>query len=80
MIIVGLRFQRSTNVPMKGPNTTWGSNPTREAVASTVADPVCLVRYQIRANWTSWLPRSEIACPVQMVKNGRAQPGRTWFE
>jgi hypothetical protein len=58
---------------MNGPSTTWGSKPTKEAVASTVADPVILVSHQIKANCTSWLPSSENACPVQIVKKGAAQ-------
>jgi hypothetical protein len=72
-IMVKRRFQRSTKVPITGPKITWGNSPTREAVARTVAEPVVLVSHQINANWTSWLPNNENACPVQMVKKGGAQ-------
>jgi hypothetical protein len=37
-----------------------------------VALSVVLVSHQIRANCTIWLPSKEIACPVQIVKNGPA--------
>jgi hypothetical protein len=46
-----------------------------DAVAKMVADPVVSVRYHIRANWTNWLPNSDTACPIHIVKNGRFQLG-----
>jgi hypothetical protein len=53
-----------------GPRKTWGSIMASVAVASTVAEPVNWVSHQTRANWTTWLPISEIAWPVQMTKKG----------
>ena len=67
------RFQRSTRMPTSGPKTTWGSKPTREAIASTVAEPVLTVGCQIGANWTNWLPKIDNACPPQIVKKGAFQ-------
>ena len=52
-----------------------GTRPTSEAMASTVAEPVCSVIHQIRANWAILLPSREKACPVQMVKKGGFQLG-----
>ena len=40
------------------------------AQVSTVAEPVDSVSHQIKANCTKWLPSSEKAWPVQMMKNG----------
>jgi hypothetical protein len=40
------------------------------AKVSTVAEPVDSVSHQIKANCTKWLPSSEKAWPVQMMKNG----------
>ena len=52
--------------------TILGNMPTSAAVANTVAEPVLSVSHQIRANCTSSLPKSEIACALHTVKNGRA--------
>jgi hypothetical protein len=38
-----------------------------------VAEPVNWVSHHTSANWTTLLPISENACPVQMVKNGSFQ-------
>jgi hypothetical protein len=67
-MITRRRFQRSTSAPAKGPRNTWGSMPTIEAAAKTVADPVAAVMCQINANCTRLLPNNEKACPVQTVK------------
>ncbi len=72
-IMMARRFQRSTNVPAKGPMNTCGRIATREAVASTVAEPVVCVNHQTKANWTNMEPSRESAWPPQMVKNRGAQ-------
>jgi hypothetical protein len=47
-----------------------------EAVAKTVAELVVTVNHQINENWTSWLPKIEKACPLQIEKKGKVQfPG-----
>src|SRR5919202_759917 len=67
-IITTCRFQRSARTPAMGPRITVGSTATRSAVARTVAEPVVWVRYQMSANWTTWLPSSEKACPTHTGK------------
>jgi hypothetical protein len=52
-----------------GPRRIWGNRAIIVAKASTVAEPVVLVSHQTSANWTSWLPTKEKACPVQITKN-----------
>ena len=74
-IMTRRRFQRSTSAPANGLMKTCGRIANRVAVARTVADFVVLVSHHTRANWTSWLPSSENACPAQMVKKRRAQLG-----
>jgi len=69
------RFQRSTKAPVIGPNSTWGSIATSDAMASTVAEPEAWVSHHTRAKLPTWLPTSESAYPVQRVKNGLAQFG-----
>ncbi len=46
-----------------------GSRLTKVEVAKTEADPVSLVRYQIRVNWTICDPNKLNACPSQIEKN-----------
>ena len=72
-IITFRRFQRSIQIPAMGEKKILGSSPSRVAVAKTVAEPVDLVKYQIKVNWTSALPNKENACPVQTTRNRRAQ-------
>src|SRR5215216_4905070 len=67
------RFQRSTSAPAKGPITICGNMPTSVATASTVAEPLFWVRYQISANCTSAEPNNDRACPDQIVKKRPAQ-------
>ena len=69
-IIMRRLFERSTTEPAIGPRNMKGSIPTKVAVANTVAEPVCFVRYQIKANCTSWLPNKENAWPLQTRKKG----------
>jgi hypothetical protein len=54
---------------MIGPSTICGRKATSIAVASTVAEPVSIVRYQARANSTTALPKSEKAWLIQRTKN-----------
>lgn len=68
IIIMRLRFHLSTNGPMNGPITTCGNIPINIATASTVAEPVVLVRYQASANCTRLLPSSDTAWLVQSTK------------
>ena len=51
--MIDLRFRRSTSAPMNGPSRTGGASPSRAAMASTVAEPVCTVSHQMRANCTA---------------------------
>ena len=48
-------FQRSTKGPANGLNSTIGNMPSNVARLSTVAEPVCLVKYQIIAYCTTIL-------------------------
>jgi hypothetical protein len=72
-IKISRRFQRSTSAPANGPNNICGSMPTRVAIARMVADPDFCASHHTSANCTSWLPKSENACPIQMVKKRVAQ-------
>lgn len=72
-IMIRRRLPRSTNVPAIGPSRICGSIANREAVASTVAEPVFCVKYQISANCTSEEPKREMVWPVKMVKKRTAQ-------
>ena len=67
-IMTCLRFQRSTYAPAMGERSIWGNSAAIEATASTVADPVCIVRYQTSANWTS-----RMGCPAYLLS--RANDG-----
>ena len=49
-IITTRRFQRSISAPMKGPRKIPGISAIIAAIASTVAEPVVLVKYHTRAN------------------------------
>ena len=55
--------------PIKGPRITAGIRLTIIAVASIVAEPVCLAIYQASANPTTVLPNMEAAWLAQMTKN-----------
>ncbi len=66
--MIFLRFHLSTSGPINGPSTICGISATSMAVASMVAEPVSLVKYQARANSTTTVPISENAWLNHMTK------------
>jgi hypothetical protein len=54
---------------MNGPRTIEGINATSRAVASTVEEPVSLVRYHANENSTTALPTKENAWLIHNIKN-----------
>jgi hypothetical protein len=68
-IIIFFRLHRSIRGPTNGPKTTDGIIATIKAVASTVAEPVSLVRYHANANCTTALPNREAAWLDHSTKN-----------